>query len=202
MFKLGDEEKSIGKLFKKIASHENKMDSIRMKLASEIDDMITTKSEGMRKLKEVAKMIEDLQRTSGTSSVDKSKLDSKDIETYNKWAGLFEKDIKQLTDLSSSIKTLSYQVETTVNKLEAFGEGFENLGRARNQLTKADKTLFEKKDKLMKPEKIGKMETEKEDAIREFDQAKTDIIRRKDEYLKEAAIFNEKLNEVAEKMKV
>ncbi|MHA1680055.1 MAG: hypothetical protein ACTSUE_03540 [Promethearchaeota archaeon] len=203
MFVLGNEEKAIGKLFKDIASHENKMDKTRLTLAKEIDEMFETKTKGVMMLEEISKKIEDLQRASGaSSSVDKSKIDSGDIDKYKKWASLFKTDKEKLAKLSESIKTLSYQVKTMVEKLISLGEGFENVGKARNNLTRADKILFEKKDKLMKPEKIQNIEKNKEVAIREFDQAKNDITRRKDEYLKEATIFNEKLNDMAEKMKV
>ncbi|MHA1794258.1 MAG: hypothetical protein ACTSVI_16595 [Promethearchaeota archaeon] len=193
---------NIGKIFKKIAQHEKKLNNIRTALASEIDALIRTKNEGIRKFRELAKKVEDLTRSKGdSSSVDKSQIDAGDIESHNKWAELFESDVKKLADFSDAIKTLSYQVETLVSKLIAFGEGFENVGKAREKLTRADKTLFEKKDKLMSPEKIGVMENNKEEAIRAFEMAKTDIKRRKDEYLKEAKIFNEKLNDTAEKMK-
>ncbi|MHA1369500.1 MAG: hypothetical protein ACTSWN_02225 [Promethearchaeota archaeon] len=203
IFSLAAMEKDIGKLYKAIANQENRINSIRDKLAAEYDGMIRFKREVIRIFNEIIKKIEDLDRSRGAESlVDKSKIDLEDVKLYKEWIAELEKDIEKHSAFSDSLKSLSFQVNNTIDKLFQFGQGFENLGDARNKFTKADKVLAEKKDKLMKPEKIGAMESNKEEASRYFDQVKKDILRRRDEYLKELEKTINLINEAAEKMKL
>nr|MDO8118959.1 hypothetical protein [Candidatus Sigynarchaeota archaeon] len=101
--------------------------------------------------------------------------------------------------LSDALKTLSFQVKNMVEKLAALGQGYENLGNARKNFTRADQMLFEKKDKLS--DKMSKFEDSKAEAARAFDQAKQDISRRKDEHVKELEKFKTMLADVGAKTK-
>lgn len=203
VFLLADMENQVGKLMKNIANQEKKLGNVRDKLANEADNLARTKSEAIRKLKDIIKKIEDLVRDkSDASSVDKSKIDKGDIGLFEELIEEYESDIRQLNGMSDALKTLAFQVENTFDKLVQFGEGFGNIGSARKAFSKVDKALFENKDKLMKPEKIGAMEDKKKEASRAFDQVKKDINRRKDEYYKEYDKFKGLLNSAVDKMKV
>ncbi|MFX0099727.1 MAG: hypothetical protein ACFFCS_09100 [Candidatus Hodarchaeota archaeon] len=203
MFLYCDMEKDIGRIMRQIANQEKKLGNIRDRLAAESDNLARTKSEGIRKLKDIIKKIEDLDRDkSGASSVDRSKVNKGDIGMYEELMEEYESDIKQLNALSDALKSLAFQVANTFDKLVAYGEGFELIGSARKAFSRSDKVLFENKDKLMKPEKIGQLEDKKKEASRAFDQAKNDIGRRKDEYYKEYNKYKGLLNTAVDKMKV
>ncbi len=200
-FKLAQEESSVGGLFKKIANQERHISDVRDKLAQELDNLIRIKTDGARLLKELAKMIDELNMTKGDSTgVDKTKLDAADAKVYTSEAAILEREANTATALSDALKTLSFQVKNLVEKLAALGTGYENVGNARKNFTKADQTLFERKDKLS--DKLNKFEDTKAEAARAFDQAKQDISRRKDEYIKELEKFKTMLTDVGAKTKI
>lgn len=201
LIELSKEQIDAGKAIVSIANQEKKISNTRDKLASEYDGLIRAKSEAARKFEEVAKKIEDLTRTKSDSAVDKSKVKKNDADNFRVEANKLKSDIEYLTGVSDSLKDLSYQVQNFVDKLSEIGIGYKNIGSALKDFIKADQTLFEKKDKLMKPEKIGKMEDNKAEADREYEQARKDMNRRMEEYNKESEKFEELLSKVADALK-
>lgn len=200
-FELAKSEKAVGRQFRVIAGQEKRIQEVRDKLAVQLDELAKIKAATVESMKELAKHISELSLTkSENSGVDKSKLDPSDSDMYNAEVAALEEEIQMNTALSDALKDLSYQVKNTVEKLDAYGVGFEMLGKARDDFTKADKVLFEKKDKLT--DKRGGMETAKTTADRNFEQAKKDIARRKEEYDKELEKMIEKNNVVAKKWKM
>jgi len=197
-FELAKSEKAIGRQIRAIAAQEKRIQEVRDKLALQLDELVKVKNQAAEAMKELAKRVSELALTkSENSGVDKSKLDPADTDLFNDEAAQLEEEAKTHTTLSDALKDLSYQVKNTVEKIDAYGVGFEILGKCRDEFTKADKVLFEKKDKLT--DKRGGMEGAKTAADRNFEQAKKDIARRKEEYLKELEKLQEKNAVVAEK---
>jgi hypothetical protein len=194
-------EGDIGKYYKAIASAEKRLSDIRERLAQEYDALIKTKSEAKRFLEELAKKIEDIVMVKGDNTgVDKSKVDKAEVDLYKKEALSLDEDIKYYIVLSEAIKTSTFQAKNVVEKIAAIGQGYEMMGDSLHKFIKADQTLFEKKDKLS--DKKGAMEEGKAAAGRAFDQAKSDISRRRDEFVKENDKFSKLFNDLCEKMKV
>ncbi len=197
---LAKAENEIGRYYKQFSSAEKKLADLRERLAQEYDAFIKVKSEAKRFLEEQAKKIEDVAMVKGENTgVDKSKVDKADMDMYRKEAASFDEDIKYYVALSESIKTSTFQAKNVIEKLTAIGQGYEIKGDAFQKFIKADQVLFEKKDKLS--DKKGAMEETKAAAGRAFDQAKADIIRRRDEYAKELDKFTKLFNDFCEKMK-
>ncbi len=118
---------------------------------------------------------------------------------YRKEAASFDEDVKYYVAVSEAIKTSTFQAKNVVEKLSAIGQGYDLMGEWLTKFIKADQNLFEKKDKLS--DKKGAQEENKNAAGRSFDQAKADIIRRRDEYNKELDKFTKLFNDFCEKMK-
>ncbi len=197
---LAKGENEIGKFYKQFSSAEKKLADLRERLAQEYDAFIKVKSEAKRYLEEQAKKVEDVALVKGENTgVDKSKIDKMDMDTYRKEAASFDEDIKYYVALSEAIKTSTFQAKNMIEKLAAVGQGYEIKGDAFQKFIKADQSLFEKKDKLS--DKKGSMEETKAASGRAFDQAKADIIRRRDEYNKELEKFTKLFNDFCEKMK-
>ncbi|MEX2684646.1 MAG: hypothetical protein Q6373_023950 [Candidatus Sigynarchaeota archaeon] len=194
-------EGEVGKFYKQIANAEKRLADIRENMAKEYDALIRIKGEAKRFLEELAKKIEDIALVKGENmGVDKSKIDKSEVDLYKKEAANFDEDIKYYVALSEAIKTSTFQAKNVIEKLIAIGQGYELMGDWLHKFIKADQVLFEKKDKLS--DKKGAMEENKNAAGRSFDQAKADIIRRRDEYNKELEKFNKQFNDLCEKMKV
>ncbi len=198
---LAKAEGEIGKYYKQFSSAEKRLADLREKLANEYDSLIKVKSEAKHFMDEQAKKIEDVAMVKGENSgVDKSKVDKAEIDLYKKEAASFDEDVKYYVALSEAIKTSTFQAKNVIEKLAAIGQGYEIMADAFVKFIKADQVLFEKKDKLS--DKKGTMEETKAAAGRAFDQAKTDITRRRDEFVKENDKFSKLFNDVCEKMKV
>jgi hypothetical protein len=199
LYTLAKAETQIGKYYVQFAAVEKRLAEIREKLALEYDQLIKIKSEAKRNMEEIAKKIEDLGMIKGDNStgVDKSKIDKADIDMYKKEVISFDEDLKYYAALSESIKTSTFQAKNVVEKLAAIGSGFEIMGETLGKFIKADQVLFEKKDKLS--DKKGMLEDNKSAMSRAFDQAKSDIARRRDEYNKELDKFGKQFNDSARK---
>ncbi|MBN2150500.1 MAG: hypothetical protein JW839_03535 [Candidatus Lokiarchaeota archaeon] len=198
---LAKAEGEIGRFYKQFSSIEKKLADLRERLAQEYDSLVKVKSEAKHFLEEQAKKIEDIALIKGENTgVDKSKVDKAEMDLYRKEAASFDEDVKYCIALSEAIKTSTFQAKNMIEKLAAIGQGYEIKGDALQKFIKADQSLFEKKDKLS--DKKGAMEEAKAAAGRAFDQAKADITRRRDEYVKELEKFNKQFNDFCEKMKV
>lgn len=202
LFALAKSEMEVGKYFKAIGNVEKRISDVRFKLSEQYDTLVKIKSEAKRFMEELAKKIEDLGliKSDDSTGVDKSKIDKDDIKMFKDDAAGLEEDIKYCTALSEALKTSTFQAANVVEKFTALGAGFEKMGDAMTKFIKADKTLFEKKDKLS--DKKGVMEDTKANAGRDFDQAKADIDRRKEELSKELDKLNQTINAIADAMKI
>src|SRR5271157_268436 len=202
LFELAKSEALVGRYFKAIGGVEKKISDARLKLAEQYDAIVKVKTEAKRFMEELAKKIEDLGliKSDDSTGVDKSKIDKDDIKMYKDDAAGLEEDITYCTALSEALKTSTFQAANVVEKFLALGAGFEKMGDTMTKFIKADKALFEKKDKLS--DKKGVMEDGKANAGREFDQAKTDIDRRKEELSKELEKLNQNIDEIANAMKI
>jgi hypothetical protein len=202
LFALAKDQAEVGKFFKQIGSAEKRISDARLKLSEQYDIIVKIKSEAKRFMEELAKKIEDLGliKSDDSTGVDKSKIEKDDIKAYKDDAAGLEEDVKYCTALSEALKTSTFQAANVVEKFIALGVGYEKMGDAHTRFIKADKTLFEKKDKLS--DKKGAMEDAKANAGREFDQAKSDIDRRKEELSKEMEKLNQAINAIVDAMKV
>jgi hypothetical protein len=202
LFALAKDQMEVGKYFKAIGGVEKRISDARVKLAEQYDMLVKVKSEAKRFMEELAKKIEDLGliKSDETTGVDKSKIDKSDIDMYKGDAAGLDEEIQYATALSEALKTSAFQAQNVVEKFQGIGIGFERMGDAFTKFIKADKTLFEKKDKLS--DKKGSMEDAKADAGREFDQAKSDIDRRKEELSKELEKLSQSINAVVDAMKI
>jgi hypothetical protein len=198
---LAKAEGEIGRYYKQFSAAEKKLADLRERLAQEYDALIKSKTEAKRFMEEQAKKIEDVALVKGENSgVDKSKIDKVEMDLYKKEAASFDEDVKYYVALSEAIKTSTFQAKNVVEKLAAIGQGYEIMGEALGKFIKSDQVLFERKDKLS--DKKGVMEETKAAAGRAFDQAKSDISRRRDEFVKENDKFSKLFNDLCEKMKV
>nr|MDO8114260.1 hypothetical protein [Candidatus Sigynarchaeota archaeon] len=196
---LAKNEAEIGLYYKKIAGAEKRLAEAREIVAKEYDELVKIKSEGKRFLEELAKKIEDVSMIKGENTgVDKSKIDKADVDVYKKEAAAFGEDGAYYAAISDAIKASTFQANNVVEKIKAIGLGYDKMADAFKQFIKADESLFVSKDKLS--DKKGKMEDTKAAAGRAFDQAKADIVRRKDEFNKEVEKFYKNINDIAAKL--
>ena len=202
LFALAKDVGEVGRFFKAIGGTEKKISDARLKLADQYDALVKIKNEAKRFIEELAKKIEDLGliKSDDSTGVDKSKIDKADIDSYKSDADGLGEEIKYATALSEAIKTSGFQAQNVVEKFIALGDGYDRMGGALTRFIKADKNLFEKKDKLS--DKKGAMEDAKANAGRDYDQAKADIDRRKEELAKELEKLNQNINAIVDAMKI